>query len=486
MNKSKPKKKEMQPKKETQVMSPLMAGIKMTGNEIYAVTAQNVQIGANAELFDVVVKDIIVSPDALLQGFSNLNDLVEGPVSELIRAYATARGYTTSVTYAKVSEYVYQSLELLMILFHMFRAQNVRRVTTPSGLDIGGILAMRPSVQYSTSAVADYVINGTSAATATNHVNDGDVVISNAAWSKDWLSQLTHIKLSQPMVQWAAAHFAVFYNMNNQGGNAIISFIPNTLTNSSGIAAKTRFDALAASLESLRSSDADLIDILNFLGFTNDSVINLDFTRDARQQTLPLVTDANLESTFVNTNLYGQASNDDDVSEYFFDINGIFDALTYPDDAQLSADVVFSSRYLRGAVFTHYVFKAISVGSGVRIDPFYPFALSLVMADYPSPTQAVADRLRNVLGKWYASSLPKMPYTPESNIFDFSGTPAIAGSTTVTFYVASQSNVYKLPDTYDFYQSAKLAELIMGNVEYRQQLQSLANSIRTSSITKQS
>jgi hypothetical protein len=470
--------------KNSQTMSPLASAIKPTSNEVYAVAAQNLPIGSSADVFDFVVKDIPIDPKGILSTGSALNDLVEAPIEELIKAYATARGYVTSTTYTDVSTYVYKSLNLFSVLLHMFRAQNVRNVQTPSGIEVGKLLSLRPSNRYGGADVADYIINGSSVSAATDHIDDGAISISNLAWSADWLSELTHIKLSEPMVKWAVAHFGVFYQLTTDGSTTMYSFIPEILTNSSGVSVETRFNGLAADLATLRSSHPDLVDILNFLGFTNTEVIAMDFTRDSRKLTLPIIEDEFLDLQFVNTNLYGLADDDSDVSQLFFDINGKFNALNYSDDVQLNADVVFASRYMRNAVFEHNMIKRGYPG-GDDFFAFYPFGLSINVSVH-TVTQARADRLAFVTRAFGTSGLPSMPYSSDAYVSDFGGTPTISSAGLVTSFASGTSNIYQIPETFDFYIEAKRAEMIMGNVPYRTQLQNLSNAIRTSSITKAS
>jgi len=480
--KSSPKE-DMAPKA-SPMLSPLAAAIKPTSNEVYAVAAQNVPVGASSDYFDFVAKDIVMAPTAVLQSTAALNDLVEKPVEELIKAYATARGYVTSTTYADVSSYVYKSLELFTLLLHMYRAQNVRNVQTPSGIPVGEILSLRPSVSYSNAYVADRIINGTAVSAATNHVDDGAASISNLDWSSTWLSQLTHVKLSEPLVKWAVSHFSVFYQLVENGVTTIYSFIPQTLTTSSGVTVATRFNTLASDMETLRSGHPDLIDILNFLGFTNSEVIAMDFTRDGKKLTLPIIEDEFLKLQFINTNLYGIASNDTDVKNLFFDINGRFGPLNYTDDAQLNADIVFASKYLRDSVFTHNMVKRGSPGA-IGLEAIYPMGLNIRIADYV-PTQIIMNRLADVQKSFIASGLPKMPYSSDNIIEDFAGSPSMGSSASVTTYASGSANIYKIPEDFDFYVTAKKAEMIMGNVPYRTQLQNLSNAIRSSSITKAS
>ena len=344
--------------KDEGMSSGLLSAVKVTGNEVYGVSANQQTISSVSD-FDITVRDIVVG-DQLVQSSSALNDLLEGPISELIDAYATARGYVTSVTYTKVSEYVVKSQRMLNLLFHMFRAQNVRNVVTPGGQPIGELLAERPSIRFSGGGVADYIINGTDTAVATNHVNDGDVAISNSTWASSWLSQLVHMKLSKPMVEYSASLFGTFYQETQPNGTTLYSFIPETLTSSTGISVFSRYDALATTLASMRAADRDLVDILNFLGFTNEEVINLDFNRDIRKQTLPIIQDPAFLSMFINTNLYGLENNDADVIDLFYDVYGKYTAMDAPDGVQLSADVVFASRVLRGKVFGHHIVKTLN------------------------------------------------------------------------------------------------------------------------------
>lgn len=464
--------------------SPLLSPIALTGNEVYGVSALQHQTGGSTDLFSFIAKDIPVDPRAILTSSTSLNPLLEPMISELIKAYATARGYTTSTTYAEVSEYVYKSLDALSLLMHMFRAQNVANVVSDNGSEIGTVLASRPSVRVSGSAIPEYIINDT--AVNARHVNDGAVSISAKDWSEDWLSYLVHFKLSKPLVKWAASLFTVFYQHTLSDGQTVMySFIPEVITNSLNVAVKTKFDAYVSDLATLRSNRPDIVDILNFLGFTNEDVVSMDFTRDLRQLTLPVVVDENILAMYINTNLEGIADDDTDVADLYFDPSGQFNALNYPSDVQLNADIIFSHRYMRNAVYQHTVYKRASSTSYDLNVEYYPFPIGLG-SFYSSLSLAQTNRLAYVRRKYQTSGLPRIPYATEVELSDLSGTPIFSGSANVEFYVVDSANTYRLPDTFDFYESAKKAEIIMNDVAYRTKLQLLSNSIRTNSITKSS
>lgn len=468
--------------KGTPSVSPINSAIKMGTDEIYAVSSLHVTTGGTADFFQFRAKDIPLQQSAILDDTTNMNSLLEAPISELIRAYATARGYTTGVDYAKVSTYVWNSLEAFSILLHMFRAQNVRQLKTDSGIDVGFVLGNRPSVS-SVTFVPQYVINGVLPNPA--YVDDGAVNINNTTWSRDWLSPLTHFKLSEPLVKWAISMFSVFYRVSTDGVSTHLTFVPSLLTTSSGVAAYSRYSTLVSALQTARQTDADLVDILNFLGFTNEGVISIDFTRDARQLTMPVIDDEFIQYMYVNSNLEGLADQDSDVANHFYDINGSFSALNYVDDAQLSADLVFAAKYLGDGALPHNVYKTAYSGGQSLAEPYYPFPLNINVGTYPA-TQAIMDRLIGV-GKYHGTSgLPQIPYIPEAIIQDLLGSPTIAQSSLVLAFVAEGANTYVLPETFDFYKLVKRAEIIMDNTEYRSKLQGLSNQIRTSSITKQS
>lgn len=470
------------------MIAPSALAVTQTGNEVYAVAALNVQSGAVADDFGVRAKEIGIQIEtAIFEAGNNLNTLLEAPISELIKAYSTARGYTTSVNYTDVSEYVFHSLNALSLLLHMYRAQNGRQVKSDNGYDLGSMLSNRASL-LSVSHLPEYVINGTDVQTLVGYVDDGAVNINNTDWARQWLTHLTHFKLSPPLVKFAVSMFSVHYQVKTDGVSSFITFIPSQLQNSASIAVKTRYDASIAAMLALRNANADLVDILNFLGFTNDDVIALDFTRDARQLSLPIVQDEFLTYMYVNTNLEGIASNDDDLSEMFFDINGTFTVLNYADDAQLSADFVFASRYLRNSILSSRIIKYGGIG---RPFPWYsraywPGGLSWDLGTLPAPTQAQLDRLRISTNVYSISGLPQIPFATDARVALFAGTPTINGSATITEFVSEGANTYKLPDSFDFYTTVKKAEIIMDNTEYRAKLQSLSNSIRTNSITKSS
>jgi len=466
--------------------APLMSPISITGNEVYGVSALQLATGASTDTYTFIAKDIPISVSSILDSSTNLNSLISAPVEELIKAYATARGYVTNTTYANVSEYVYKSLEALSLLMHMFRAQNVSQLKTDTGLDIGTVLGSRPSARVAGGQIPDFIINGVAA--SANHVNDGAVSISAKDWSQQWLSHLVHLKLSQPLVKWAASMFSVFYQSSGSNSQTTMySFVPDIITNSSGIAVKTVYDTKIADLAALRNAKPDLVDILNFLGFTNEDIVPLDFTRDLRQLTLPVIVDNNFEAMYVNTNFEGLADSDDDVEDLYFDINGDFNALNYPTDVQLNADVVFAHRYLRDGIFSHTVYKRITQAGSIELNTmYYPFPIGVDSGAYATLTAAQANRMAIVRRQFTMSGLPELPYSPEVSISDLAGVPVFANSGFVGTFVVDAANTYVLPDTFDFYLLAKKAEIIMNNTEYRVKLQQLSNSIRTSSITKQS
>jgi hypothetical protein len=478
---SKPKMESKQ-QSDQMLMSPLMSGVKISDHEVYGVSAMQQVVATSNSDFDITVKDLIIDTPLLLSSTS-LNTLLEGPIAELINAYATSRGYSTGVTYAKVSGYVFESFQLLTLLFHMFRAQNVRNLVTPGGKEIGKILSLRPSVQFTNSMVADHVLTNTTISTITSHVDDGAVSISNSDWANEWLSQLVHMKLPAPLVKTAASLFGVYYQTTGENGSCLYSFVPQPITTSAGVSVETRFNSIAASMAAKRLADPDLVDILNFLGFTNEEVIDLDFNRDLRKQTVKIVQDPAFLSAFINTNFYNFKHSDADVDNLYYDIYGNFTAMNAPDDVQLKADVVFGARMYKGDLFEHFVIKQISDAGTILYNAIFPVPVGIDLTTVPSVNQFQIDRAIALNARVAAAGLPILPYS-DSDAKVFADSSGNIVNASITNFVNEHANVYLLPGTFDFYTTAKKAEMIMNNTVYREEIQRLSNSIRTSSITK--
>lgn len=463
--------------------SPLAALVKPDSSQVYAVNSQRVDVGGSGTSQEIYVKHVPIG-QLILESTSTPNSLLTDQLQDLINAYATARGYVTGVTVAKVAAYLSNSFNLFAMIVFIHKAQNGTRYTTTDGVDIGKLLGSRikASTGLSASNVANYV--------GDNNVNyraleyEGEVSYSNTVWSRDWLSHLSKVKLSRGLAQEAISLFSKNYALSPDGSYIAVPF-PQVLLSAS-TAAVVR-DGILTSMNTARSTDPDLIDIMEFLGFTSEMVTQMNFDRDQRGLTLEVMYDEVFNAAAYNASLENPlASGDTDFSNLYWDRFGVYSILHPVDTMDFNASALFPILSLRGNIVEHFQIQLIrSSDTGVGVDRFnFPFMVNGDNTTVTGLDQAQLDRARNVTIPYYLGGM-KLPYFIGPSITEISaGDFNMNGHTSVAGDISEKLNAFALPSDYSYYQLAKKAELIMGDVEWRQAIQSLQAKIRPTAVSK--
>lgn len=469
--------------KETNVSTPeqvsgLMSVGLPDGDSLYTVCAAQVDIGGTATTPELFHRHVVIG-DPFSSAIDGVGSLISSTLEELIDAYATARGYVTSVTAAKVEDYVEYSYQYFATIMHLLRAQNGSQLKTDQGFNLGSHLGSKPQATVGMGSVANFI--GDAGATTVSVNYDGDISISNKDWSSKYISELVHVKLSRGQVQFAVAMFGSHY-LANSGGTGITTFIPSNVVSTT--ATTTQLENLAGQMAALRAADKDLIDIVNFLGFTNELVLAFDYTRDVRGLTVDLKADPNIESALYNAFVPLASISSDSDMDIFWNYFGTFSPLNYADDANLDASVLFNSLILRGRISDHLqIYEFISGNTAPTPRFYFPMPILPDGGTITTFSAAQYSRLIGVLEKTFMAPFEKLPvqgfaYIQEIAPGDYGIYTAITGG------VAEGYNAYALNDSWDYYVSAKTADILMGDTQWREAIQNLSNKIRTVAVSR--
>lgn len=214
--------------------------------------------------------------------------MTSSDIQSVIDSYASARGYTSSLTSTNVKDYLKYAIQYFANLVATFRAENCRLAVNQSGNVVGPLFndivtEMLPLEPFGTNTLAVY--NSSS--------------ISNAVWAADYLSGLNLTKIPEAIVGLILQLFGVFYSTNpysDLGNNACISLKPSLLVRSGCTTAM-------ASMKALVTAQPDLLPILGILGINGDAVNAIDFQRDLKGQTLPVVVSPDMLHMFANAQI---------------------------------------------------------------------------------------------------------------------------------------------------------------------------------------
>jgi len=461
--------------------------------KVYAINGALASTGGSNVSITAIARKIPISlQDLLFNGSStSINPLIDEELQEIIDSYASSRGYTTNVSVADVQDYLQTSADYLSALLWLYKAQNAKRMIGYDGFDIGGWLGSRPSVLADGDDLAQYVVNGVAVPNAV--VNDAAVGINNTDWST-MLATLAHVRLSAPIVSLLVGLFGVDYMVQGNGANAIYQLFPSGLANAT--AAMTTLTGYGTTLAGYRNSFPDLADIMEFIGYSSDFVVGMDFTRDQRGLTPSIVQDPEFDYIRVNSaiDFGGYFSNDDDRRDVYYDIHGDADFVNFDKDKEISAATILKHKILdnwgasAGAspIQPHFRSYLWIEGNGTYTDGyFFPFAMSFDIQD--TITDTMTSRAQSILLDTFFTASPFLPVTYRG-LWRQLVSGGVAGFTQQTLSTVGESfNSYLLDKQgINFYKLAKFAEMFMNGVEYRSALQALTNKIRPLSVTKQS
>lgn len=481
--KNSPKKEMPSKKQEVQSLPSLLNNVgKADGDTIYMVNSQRVDVGATALGREIFVD---IRPVGMIhESSTSVNSLLDNQLQDLIDAYATARGYVTGVTVAKVAAYLEASERTLSLITWLHRSQNGTKFTTDTGRNLGATLGSRYQATTPTTVadVANYI--GDAASTLTALTDDGALSISNTVWGRDYLSLLSDVKLPRGTVSYIMSMFGVHYAYD-EAGSYIVSFMPDYLLSTNNI------DVIIAGLDTvmtnLRNADPDLIDIMHFLGFNSELATAIDFARDQRGLTLPIVHDKFMSGAIYNAYIADALAVGDTDIDMFFDTTGVYSPVSSVDAADFDANTVFNMLLVRDKITANYQLELFSddspSSSSVYCYPHVPVPDGVTLSGLSG---AQVSRIAIVTQTYIYNNGPKLPFGDNIVISEIAPGDFQLGNTgTPSLAVLEPASAFALPtQEWDYYVLAKYADIIMNDVEWRSAIQGLVNSIRPRSITR--
>jgi hypothetical protein len=470
-----------QPKSDVQSIPSLVSNIaKEDGSTIYMVNSQQLDVGGTAVGEEIFVKHLLIN--GLHTSATSVNSLLDRQLQDLIDAFATARGYSTNVTVADVAAYLKASEEVLSLITYLHRSQNATKFTTDTGYNLGTVLGSRPNGFTSAADIANFI--GDNATTLTPLINDGSVGISNVDWGRVYLSLLSDVKLPRATVSYILSMFGTFYSYD-KSGSFILAGVPAFMASTSSVS--TLIAGLDTVLTNLRGANADLIDIMHYLGFNSELAVAIDFARDQRALTVPMVNDevfnAMAFNGFVQDPIGGL---DSDVANLFYDVAGVYSPLHTIDAADFNANAVFTHTLLRGKITAHYQieFFASTVTNSLSYYD-YPYVVVPDISTVSSFSAAQAVRARDVQSRYTFNLGPALPFVDQPTLTEIAPGDYNMNTGLITGQVLEATGTFALPaQEFAYYKLAKFADMIMSDVPWRMAIQNLVNAIRPRSITR--
>jgi len=457
-----------------------------SGLQVSALNSLTVTTGTSSGTAELVVATGYMNA-ALILGDATAYAMVSAQMNSIITAFAINRGYTTGVTAAKILTYIQTSCTAFGILLALYRSQNVAALTDGRGNAISNLFQVRPYGNLTGVQILQHIHNGSEP----SMVDDADN-ISNAEWAQHYLSELPKLVLPVQWIPIIMYFFSAFFDIGGAGssGHKYLGFYPSVLSGATTMEAE--YDTLIATLDAMVLADPDITQILDLFGFTSEPIVNLDFTRDLKGQTLLAIKDPRIHSFITNSQLFdimGGAYNDDDVVNTYWDIFGINNIFSYPDVLDINVDLIgielVFRQGLQATISPHSLWIMCSgrywaevtgeSSTGIMINPFAFTGIGGALGDASRITDLVAlsDRMRRY--SHYLGFL--IPYeTTITMSADAVGVFTIS-STIVTTHVLESANTYDMGDDVATIQNVLVVTLLFGP-GYRQTMQSLLAKMR--------
>lgn len=394
------------------------------------------------------------------------NDLTDGYIQQFIDTYSSERGYTSLTTPSDIKSVFEHSAQLLALLIYLFKHQNA-----VNAVDVKGNPIYQHLFKY--AGIGDFVgINSTSAKSDLK----ADTSISNHTWETVYVESLKYIFVSPELLQFLLNRYGVFHMSSADSDNvSFVDFVPNYTTD---IIAS--FNSVKSSLKTALTTEADILPILNSMGFSNKLAQSLEFRRVRSQDVIATKVNTILNTVIINAHPRPQIDGGTDFwsdtykGRYYYMESGhtLFDAPEYMD---LDLDTIIHTYILETTSLGISIMQRSS--TGVLGSEMRPIMFGVRVATNASLSTAASASVYNVftnnLGRVIeANALANVPTLPLEVYFgmDYDGSDWNVDSTTVG-NTLNDGSVFQLPDATLIQQMAE-ASLLFGG-EYRQKLRLL-------------
>lgn len=256
---------------------------------------------------------IALDTNQIADGVSNLADPA---IQDVINAFSSAKGYTSSVTPTIVRGHLEQVIKAVESLIILKRSQDNKELTDALGNSLSGVF----------NALAD---GGRQYATIFGGIDPATVVepgltvtfygtgsISNSVWANTYLSELSKFVIPQGVFDFLESFYSGVYKNHASMIDGYFVFWPSTIVGlTANTSPETGFANAVSSIDFNLSSYPDLRTIIGLLGIDASPCLNYDWTRDIKGQSLKVIDDPLIPTFFKNEFLAFSAFDEADVPQ---------------------------------------------------------------------------------------------------------------------------------------------------------------------------
>jgi hypothetical protein len=310
-------KRNVTPKSEKPVISQQAKLLGQIGDGQRVITGIN-DVLTSASFYDLTTAVThIALPTADL--VDSTSSLIDASIEDVINAFSSAKGYTSSVTPAIIRGHMKQVVKAVEALVVLKRSQDGKELTDSQGTDLDDVFfaVATDGRQYATSGGG---FDPSVVAGAVPVTTLGVAAISNAAWANTYLAELGKLVIPQKVFDMLISLYSGVYNNPQAGLDSYFSFWPNSVV---GLTALTTpevvFSNAITTINSNLSSYPDLRTMLGLLGLDAAPCLNYDWNRDIKGQSVMMFDDPLIYTLIKNEFLSFSAFDEVDIPQAFQD-----------------------------------------------------------------------------------------------------------------------------------------------------------------------
>lgn len=212
-------------------------------------------------------------------------------LEQVISAFSTERGYISSTTAQNIYKAFELSYDILSIIVTKWRFENLAALKdTTTGMSIAGLFnGTMADANYNRQLDLVQLIDASQTGSPQLKADSGKV--SNVEWTREWVGNLSLVSLPKSAILDVFDKFMAYFKMPKSQIETYFHFIPYawidpTISDYKTSNLKHVLDVKIQEIKDLRTAHPDLVQILNLIGWNDNTHLNHDFTRDITATTL--------------------------------------------------------------------------------------------------------------------------------------------------------------------------------------------------------
>jgi len=322
-------------KKQGEDKQPMLQGPKLLGQ---ISDSQRVISGVNDVLANPATDEVIYANTHFTVATMGLPDaagqLIDGALEDVINAYSSSKGYTSSVTPSIIRGHLEQVIRAVSSLLVLKRSQDGKEFTDFLGTDLSPAFFSIPD-DGRNWITAYGGVSGQKIDTFNIPVTEvGTSSISNAVWGTDYLAELSKFVLPRKVFDLLVTLYSgVYKNHMAPTVDAYFTLWPqNVIALTANTTPEAEFSSAVSTINSNLTTYPDLRSIIGILGIDASPCLEYDWTRDIKGQTVTVFDDPLFDHLLIN-----------EYAAY-----GGFDEFDVPQDLQDSVQLPFTQGSVAG------------------------------------------------------------------------------------------------------------------------------------------